>query len=240
MAWGARNLISTQVRAADVGVVTPYAAQARLVREKVDAAVEVASVDAFQGREKEVVVVSTVRANAGGDVGFLSDWRRGNVALTRARRALVVVGHAPTLLREPLAWGPWVRWCCAQGCVVGSVALDVARAPPAGAAGWDWGADVEPLAAAPAVRAASDEDDDASPASPASRSRSESRSESPASEGGYEAAPAPVPAPAPAPPAPAAEPEPESEAARAERLRAKHLERMAKHREAAKRLYGQR
>ena len=50
MAWGARNLISTQVRAADVGVVTPYAAQARLVREKVDAAVEVASVDAFQGR----------------------------------------------------------------------------------------------------------------------------------------------------------------------------------------------
>ena len=63
--------------------MTPYAAQARLVREKVDAAVEVASVDAFQGREKEVVVVSTVRANAGGDVGFLSDWRRGNVALTR-------------------------------------------------------------------------------------------------------------------------------------------------------------
>ena len=235
-------MISTQVRAADVGVVTPYAAQARLVREKVDAAVEVASVDAFQGREKEVVVVSTVRANASGDVGFLSDWRRGNVALTRARRALVVVGHAPTLLREPLAWGPWVRWCCAQGCVVGSVALDVARAPPAGAAGWDWGADVEPLAAAPAVRVDSDEDsedDDASPASPASRSRSESRSESPASEGGSEVAPAPVPAPAPAP-APAAEPEPESEAARAERLRAKHLERMAKHREAAKRLYGQR
>ena len=86
-------MISTQVRAADVGVVTPYAAQARLVREKVDAAVEVASVDAFQGREKEVVVVSTVRANAGGDVGFLSDWRRCNVALTRARRALVVVDH---------------------------------------------------------------------------------------------------------------------------------------------------
>ena len=231
------------VRAADVGVVTPYAAQARLVRQRLgDGAVEVevASVDAFQGREKEVVVVSTVRANAGGDVGFLSDWRRGNVALTRARRALVVVGHAPTLLREPLAWGPWVRWCCAQGCVVGSVAIDVARAPPPGTAGWDWGADVEPLAVTPAARADSDkdsEDDDASLASPAS-SASRSRSESPASEGGYEEA-APVPAPAPAP-APAAEPEPESEAARAERLRAKHLERMAKHREAAKRLYGQR
>ena len=238
-------MISTQVRAADVGVVTPYAAQARLVRDRLsDSAVEVASVDAFQGREKEVVVASTVRANASGDVGFLSDWRRGNVALTRARRALVVVGHAPTLLREPLAWGPWVRWCCAQGCVVGSVALDVARAPPAGAAGWDWGADVEPLAAAPAVRVDSDEDsdeDDAVDASPASSasSASSARSESPASAGGYEE-PAPAPASAPAPAVAPAEPEPESEAARAERLRAKHLERMAKHREAAKRLYGQR
>ena len=83
---GRPNFDFTQVRAADVGVVTPYAAQARLVRDRLDAAVEVNSVDAFQGREKEVVVVSTVRANAGGDVGFLSDWRRGNVALTRARR----------------------------------------------------------------------------------------------------------------------------------------------------------
>jgi len=228
--------------AADIGVVTPYAAQARLIRERLgDAAVEVASVDAFQGREKAMIIVSTVRANATGDVGFLGDWRRCNVALTRARRALIVVGHAPTLLREPLAWGPWVHWCCVQGCVVGSVAPDVARARPARAVGWDWGAPVEPLprAAAPAIRSDSDDEDDEAnprPASPASSASA--RSESLASDRGREEAPAAAPPPAPA--VAPTEPEDESEDARAARLRAKHLERMAKHRAAAKRLYGQR
>jgi senataxin len=61
--------------------------------------VQFATVDGFQGREADVVIFSCVRAHSGGSggVGFLSDVRRMNVALTRARRSLWVVGHADTL-----------------------------------------------------------------------------------------------------------------------------------------------
>ena len=59
------------------------------------------SIDAFHGREKDAVLVSPVRANADGDVGFLSDLRRTNVALTRADRHLFVVCDSATLARHP-------------------------------------------------------------------------------------------------------------------------------------------
>jgi superfamily I DNA and/or RNA helicase len=62
---------------------------------------EVDSVDGFQGREKEAVVLSLVRSNAEGEVGFLADLRRTNVALTRARRKLLVVGDSATLSALP-------------------------------------------------------------------------------------------------------------------------------------------
>ena len=81
-----------------MAVITPYAAQVRLIRETLDApGVEVDSVDGFQGREKEVIIVSLVRANGEGEIGFLSELRRMNVALTRAKRKLLVIGDAATL-----------------------------------------------------------------------------------------------------------------------------------------------
>ena len=60
-------------------------------------AVEVDTVDGFQGREKEAVVISLVRSNTSGELGFLTDTRRMNVALTRARRKLIVFGDSSTL-----------------------------------------------------------------------------------------------------------------------------------------------
>lgn len=75
---------------------------------------EVKTVDGFQGREKEVIVFSAVRSNEEGRVGFLSDARRLNVALTRARRGLIVVGDARTLSRD-VNWRAWLKWATKQG-----------------------------------------------------------------------------------------------------------------------------
>ena len=92
------ELIAAGVAPTDVAVITPYAAQARLLRDLIDApGVEVDTVDGFQGREKEAVVISLVRSNTKGELGFLTDTRRMNVALTRARRKLIVFGDSSTL-----------------------------------------------------------------------------------------------------------------------------------------------
>ncbi len=55
------------------------------------------TIDSFQGQERDIVYISLVRSNAGGDIGFLSDIRRMNVAMTRARKKLVIIGDSATL-----------------------------------------------------------------------------------------------------------------------------------------------
>jgi ATP-dependent RNA/DNA helicase IGHMBP2 len=85
----------------ELAVITPYSAQARLLREQLRGAkladVEVGTVDSFQGQEREAVIVDLVRSNSEHVIGFLEDTRRMNVALTRARRHLVVIGNSETL-----------------------------------------------------------------------------------------------------------------------------------------------
>ncbi len=96
----------------DVGVISPYSGQVRLIRRLFDEAVEgleIKSVDGYQGREKEIIVLSTVRSNTEGNVGFLSDYRRLNVALTRAKRGLIVIGDDRTL-RNDSTWSSWLEW----------------------------------------------------------------------------------------------------------------------------------
>ncbi len=89
-----------------IAVISPYSAQVRLLREMLlrrpcarthSARIEIDSVDGFQGREKEAVIISLVRSNREGEVGFLADARRMNVALTRARRKLIVIGDSATI-----------------------------------------------------------------------------------------------------------------------------------------------
>jgi superfamily I DNA and/or RNA helicase len=95
-------LIESGLSPEDIAVIAPYSAQVRLLRERLAVSgLEIDSVDGFQGREKEAVVISLVRSNAEGDIGFLADVRRMNVALTRARRKLLVIGDSATLAADP-------------------------------------------------------------------------------------------------------------------------------------------
>lgn len=89
-----------------IGVISTYAAQSNLLQKKAKQLLgdnayklEIATVDGFQGREMDIVILSTVRSNSNGSIGFLSDARRLNVAITRARERLFVVGNAHTLSR---------------------------------------------------------------------------------------------------------------------------------------------
>ena len=83
----------------DIGIISPYADQVSLLKNKTD--IEVKTVDGFQGREKEIIIISTVRSNDKGKIGFLSDLRRLNVALTRAKRKLIIIGNKETLKTNP-------------------------------------------------------------------------------------------------------------------------------------------
>jgi superfamily I DNA and/or RNA helicase len=96
------ELLASGVSPEQIAVISPYSAQVKLLRERIkQPAIEIDSVDGFQGREKEAVIVSLVRSNREGEVGFLADTRRMNVALTRARRKLIVVGDSATITNHP-------------------------------------------------------------------------------------------------------------------------------------------
>ncbi|MDE2039750.1 MAG: AAA family ATPase [Elusimicrobia bacterium] len=96
------RLLQAGLKGREVALLTPYVAQARRLKSLVKVpGVEIGSIDGFQGREKEATIVSLVRSNDDGEVGFLGDTRRMNVALTRARRLLIVIGDSATLAQHP-------------------------------------------------------------------------------------------------------------------------------------------
>jgi ATP-dependent RNA/DNA helicase IGHMBP2 len=96
-------LLMAGLKVEQIAVISPYAAQVRLLRELLSGldGVEVDTVDGFQGREQEAVIISLVRSNNTGEIGFLGDTRRMNVALTRARRKLIVIGDSATIGGHP-------------------------------------------------------------------------------------------------------------------------------------------
>ncbi|HIH65061.1 MAG TPA: IGHMBP2 family helicase, partial [Methanothermobacter thermautotrophicus] len=94
-----RSLMRMGVKPEEIGIITPYDDQVDLISSMID--VEVNSVDGFQGREKDVIIISMVRSNRNGSIGFLKDLRRLNVSLTRARRKLIIIGDSRTLSAHP-------------------------------------------------------------------------------------------------------------------------------------------
>ncbi|PON97513.1 Exonuclease/helicase-like [Trema orientale] len=96
------SLIYSGVRPTAIAVQSPYVAQVQLLRDRLEelpeaAGVEVATIDSFQGREADAVIISMVRSNTLGAVGFLGDSRRMNVAITRARKHVAVVCDSSTI-----------------------------------------------------------------------------------------------------------------------------------------------
>lgn len=113
-----------------IGIITPYSAQVALIKSLIsqdvdlissirenNISIEVNSVDAFQGRECDVILFSAVRSNRRDNVGFLSDWRRMNVALTRAKSGLIVFGDVSTLKRGDKHWEGFCTWVEGLDCV---------------------------------------------------------------------------------------------------------------------------
>jgi ATP-dependent RNA/DNA helicase IGHMBP2 len=97
-----QELLDAGLAASSLAVIAPYRAQVMLLRDRLPhSGLEIDTVDAFQGREKEAVLLTLTRSNSQGDVGFLADLRRMNVAITRARRHLFAVGDSATLGGHP-------------------------------------------------------------------------------------------------------------------------------------------
>ncbi len=81
----------------EIGFISPYAGQVQLAKSMFSKTIKVSTVDSFQGQEMKIIIVSLVRSNADGNIGFLKDYRRMNVALTRAKEQLVVIGDSSTI-----------------------------------------------------------------------------------------------------------------------------------------------
>ena len=100
----------------DVGIISPYRAQVQYLRQLVRKSeffkpfrslISVNTVDGFQGQERDIIVISLVRSNDEGQIGFLRDLRRMNVAITRARMKLIILGDRHTLCRHPFYRKLW-------------------------------------------------------------------------------------------------------------------------------------
>lgn len=104
---GKERILSEHI---DVGLISPYRGQVRLLRQMLKknaffkpfrSLISINTVDGFQGQERDVIVISMVRSNEDGQVGFLRDLRRMNVAITRARMKLLIIGDDQTICRHP-------------------------------------------------------------------------------------------------------------------------------------------
>ncbi|KAI1731651.1 RNA helicase (UPF2 interacting domain) domain-containing protein [Ditylenchus destructor] len=114
-------------RPEQIGIITPYEGQRAYVVQFMQSQgtlhsslyldIEVANVDAFQGREKDIIIVTCVRSNESGGIGFLNDPRRLNVALTRAKYGLIIVGNARVLSRQ-LLWNHLLVMFKEKDCLV--------------------------------------------------------------------------------------------------------------------------
>ena len=99
-----------------MGIISPYRAQVQYLRKLLhkkeffkpyQKLISVNTVDGFQGQERDIILISMVRANDNGQIGFLRDLRRMNVAITRARMKLIILGNVETMTKHPFYKQLW-------------------------------------------------------------------------------------------------------------------------------------
>ncbi|XP_040576057.1 DNA-binding protein SMUBP-2 isoform X2 [Lepeophtheirus salmonis] len=108
----------------DMGIISPYWSQVSVLRSLIWKSdhlrdISIYTVDSFQGKEKEMIIISFVRSNPYGEIGFLRETRRINVSVTRARRCVIIVGDSETLCHDP-ALKDLVDFCSDNELIVGS------------------------------------------------------------------------------------------------------------------------
>lgn len=97
-----RQLIEReQLDVQQTAFISPYSGQVAAAKEQLPKGLRISTIDSFQGQEKETIIVSLVRSNDDGDIGFLKDYRRMNVAITRAKEQLFVIGDSATVGADP-------------------------------------------------------------------------------------------------------------------------------------------
>lgn len=93
-----KKLLETeQLAPTHTAFISPYSGQVAAAKEQLPKQIRISTIDSFQGQEKEVIILSLVRSNDDGDIGFLKDYRRMNVAITRAKEQLYVIGDSATI-----------------------------------------------------------------------------------------------------------------------------------------------
>lgn len=117
-----RGINGNKVEQKDIGIISPYRGQRDLIIESYQQAnpeIEIGTVDAFQGREKKIIIMTCVRSQCR-HVGFLRNEKRLNVALTRAKALLIIIGNASTLQKCSI-WNKFITYCYENHSIVGDV-----------------------------------------------------------------------------------------------------------------------
>jgi hypothetical protein len=121
------RLVKAQEKSTSIAVISMYRNQVEKLTDRLKGLVDrddIQSVDAFEGQERDVVILSLVRSNEPGTIGFLNDRKRVNVAISRAKKLLVIVGDASTVIKGgPTLFGPIFERIDTRGLVVGPGAI---------------------------------------------------------------------------------------------------------------------
>ena len=118
-----KKWIEIGINSKDIGIITPYNAQKyrlciKFSKNKIYENLKIESVDGFQGMEKKYIIISTVRSNNNGDIGFVSSKKRLNVAITRAQNGMVILGNCQCLSKKSKIWRDFIEFYYAKKIIV--------------------------------------------------------------------------------------------------------------------------